>query len=190
MFGAVAKASRSKTTTVVEGKASEGGNSRLVAEFVPLNRRRVQGSPPLSFDEFERLIQLRQLLECAMGAKRSSFGSARQALRVPADIEVQYGGSADRSADREGKARAANLSDLGAFIRTPDPLEPGALMRIELNPGDGTAPVQLEAVVRWSSPEGAEGPEGMGVSFRNLGPEEKDAILRLVERLLSEMTAS
>jgi uncharacterized protein (TIGR02266 family) len=186
MSGAVGKASRSKTTTVVEGRAGEAGNSRLVAEFVPLNRRRVQGSPPLSFDEFERLIQLRQLLECAMGAKRSSFGSARQALRVPADIEVQYGGAATR----EGKARAGNLSDLGAFIRTPDPLEPGALMRIELNPGDGTQPVQLEAVVRWTSPEGGEGPEGMGVSFQNLGPEEKAAILELVERLLTEMTGS
>ena len=30
----------------------------------------------------------------------------------------------------------------------------------------------------------------MGVSFQNLGPEEKEAILKLVERLLTEMTGS
>lgn len=159
------------------------GNRRmaeLVSEFVPLNRRRTQGDPPLSVLELDRWSELRDLLAYEFG-HGTPIGPQKQPrqLRVPTHLKVRYGDSAENDATIE------NLSEGGLFVRCAQPLAPGTPLKIELD-AEGEPPVKLEAVVAHSRDlDNLDGPAGFGVEFQNVEAEEHVIITRLVEGVLS-----
>jgi uncharacterized protein (TIGR02266 family) len=167
-------------TIVEEGEPSKPALTALVAEFVPLNRRRVRGDPPLSVGELERWMELRELLEYEFGnANPPLAGSRRRQLRVPSHLKVRTSGAA------EAVSNMRDVSEGGAFIETSEILEPGTPLRLEIDPGNGEPSLQLDAVVRWGREIGnMDGPAGVGVEFENVEDEDFAAIERIVDRAL------
>jgi len=153
----------------------------LVAEFVPLNRRRVHGAPPLSVPELERWTELRELLEYEFGSANPPLaGTRRRTLRVPTQLKVCTSGGGDEVSNLR------EISEGGAFLETSKPLEPGTPLELEIDPGNGEAPVRLEAVVRWGREIGnMNGPGGVGVEFQNVEDGDFAAIERLVDQSLA-----
>jgi uncharacterized protein (TIGR02266 family) len=163
------------------------GNRRiaeLVSEFLPLNRRRVQGDPPLSVLELERWSELRDLLAYEFG-HAPPVGPARQPrhLRVPTHLKVCYDSGGQQSASVE------NLSEGGLFVRCSEPLAPGTPLRLDIECGSGRS-LQLDAVVVHSREyDNLDGPAGFGVEFQDVEAEEHLQILRLIESALSGASA-
>lgn len=155
--------------------------AELVAEFVPLNRRRVSGDPPLSVPELQRWSELRDLLAYSFGHKPPLKEDSERPLRVPTQLKVRYG--------KEGAtAILRNLSEGGLFVESQRPLDPGAPLQLELDPGDGETAIVLEGVVVWCREiPNLDGPAGFGVRFRNLEAEEFAALLRVIERVLRDL---
>jgi uncharacterized protein (TIGR02266 family) len=152
----------------------------LVSEFVPLNRRRTQGDPPLSVLELERWSELRDLIAFEFG-HAPPIGRMRQPrhLRVPTHLKVRYGSEPEHS------ATLSNLSEGGLFVRCAQPLAAGMPLRLEIEL-DGEPPLQLDAVVVHSREfENLDGPAGFGVSFEEIEPEDYAVLTRLIERALS-----
>jgi uncharacterized protein (TIGR02266 family) len=155
--------------------------AELVAEFVPLNRRRVSGDPPLSVPELQRWSELRDLLAYAFGHKPPLSDSSERPLRVPTQLKVRYG--------KDGAtAILRNLSEGGLFVESQRPLDAETPLQLELDPGDGGAVIALEGVVVWSREfPNLDGPSGFGVRFRNLEAEEFAALLHVIERVLRDL---
>jgi uncharacterized protein (TIGR02266 family) len=152
----------------------------LVAEFVPLNRRRIHGNPPLSVGEFERWMELREFLEYQFGSANPPLaGSHRRALRVPTHLKVNVSGPGDSVSNLH------DISEGGAFIETSEQLEPGTPLKLEIDPGDGKPPLQLDAVVRWGRDiANMDGPVGVGVEFENVEDEDFATLEKIVDREL------
>jgi len=167
--------------TVVEEPASSSTElAAVVREFMPLNRRRVHGNPPLSVGELERWEELRELLEYEFGSANPPLaGSRRSQLRVPIHLKARIWGNG------ESVSNLHDVSEGGAFIETSEILEPGTTLKLELDPGSGDAPLQLDAVVRWVREIGnMDGPAGVGVEFENLEDGDFAALERIVDRAL------
>ena len=154
--------------------------SQLVSEFVPLNRRRVRGDPPLSVGELERWMELREVLEYEFGSASPPLaGTRRRTLRVPSHLKVRTSGG-------DGAANLRDISQEGAFIETAQLLEPGTPLELEIDPGSGEPPLRLAAVVRWGREIGnMDGPPGVGIEFQNVEDGDFAAIERLVDRSLA-----
>ncbi|MGH0028507.1 MAG: PilZ domain-containing protein [Myxococcota bacterium] len=162
------------------------GNRRiaeLVFEFVPLNRRRVQGDPPLSVLELERWSELRDHLAYEFGHS-PPVGPARQPrhLRVPTHLKVRY------ECDGEQSAQIENLSEGGLFVRCSEPLAAGTPLRLEIEVASG-APLRLDATVVHSRElENLDGPAGFGVEFLDLEADDHVRLVELLEAALSEVS--
>lgn len=163
------------------------GNQRiadLVAEFVPLNRRRVQGDPPLSVLELERWSELRDQLAYEFG-HAPPVGPAKQPrhLRVPTHLKVRYGGGAEHAASVE------NLSEGGLFVRCSEPLAPGTPLCLELE-SDTEPLLRLDAeVVHSREYDNLDGPAGFGVAFQDMDADVREGIVRLIEGALAQAAA-
>ena len=79
----------------------------------------------------------------------------------------------------------SNISEMGIFIRTDDPLPVGTELKLRF--GDvsmnGSGPLQLTGVVTWVNPvrtPGGSPNAGMGVKFLELSPEQREAVVELV----------
>jgi hypothetical protein len=154
------------------------GVPALVAEFAPLNRRRVRGDPPLSEAEVERWLQLRELLEYEFGTANPPLaGSRRRALRVPSDFKLRIAGGPDPVCSLR------DFSENGAFIETSEPPAAGSVLELNFEPGNGEPPLRLEAVVKWGRElPNMDGPAGVGVEFQNVEDADFVALERLVDR--------
>ena len=158
--------------------------SQLVSEFVPLNRRRLAGDPPLTLVELQRWGELRDLLAYAFGHKPPIGAGVERPLRVPTHLKVRYGSESD-----EGVVH--NLSEGGVFIQCARPLAPGTPLRLAIDPGDGDSSLELDALVVWVRElANMDGPTGFGVAFQNVGAAEIAAIGEHIERALREATGS
>jgi uncharacterized protein (TIGR02266 family) len=159
--------------------------SALVEEFVPLNRRRTRGDPPLSIAELERWMELRSLLERALAGKPpvdDQHRPMRRTLRVPTHLKVRFsrGSTIDVSATKE-------ISEGGLFLITRRPLAPGTPLHLEIEGGDPGAPIDVEGTVAWvRRADDENGPAGMGIRFDHPDEEKRAAIGALVEQALSE----
>jgi uncharacterized protein (TIGR02266 family) len=159
--------------------------SALVQEFLPLNRRRTRGDPPLTIAELERWMELRWRLEHALAGKTpidDQDGPMRRTLRVPTHLKVRFtrGSTIDISSTQE-------ISEGGLFLITRRPLAPGTPLHLEINAGDLDAPIEVEGTVTWvRSRDDGSGPTGMGIRFNFPDQEKQAAITTLVERTLSE----
>jgi uncharacterized protein (TIGR02266 family) len=154
----------------------------LVREFLALNRRRTRGDPPLGVEELERWMELRPLLEEALGCVgRDPRRTRRRALRVPTHLKVRF-----RHGAVGGLGRARDVSEGGLFLVTDRPLAPGTPLHLELEAAGRQ--VEVEGVVVWlRESEGATGPPGMGVRFDNLDESERRAVAELVENALADL---
>ncbi len=158
--------------------------ARLVEEFLPLNRRRTRGDPPLTIAELERWMELRWRLEHALAEKTPTDDHGRptrRTLRVPTHLKVR----ATRGSAVE-VISSRNISEGGLFLVTRRPLAPGTPLHLEIEGRDGSAPIEVEGTVTWvRGADGEKGPAGMGVRFDHPDPEKRDAITALVERALT-----
>ena len=157
----------------------------LVEEFLPLNRRRTRGSPPLSIAELERWMELRWLLEHSLAGKSpidDQERPMRRTLRVPTHLKVRFtrGSTIDISSTQE-------ISEGGLFLITRHPLAPGTPLHLEIDTDSAAAPIEIEGTVAWvRSSEDESGPGGMGIHFSYPDEETQAAIGTLVERALSD----
>ena len=80
---------------------------------------------------------------------------------------------------------AENLSEGGLFIKTENPLEVGTEIIIEFFLPILDEPIRVKGRVEWhTNLEGIEKETpGMGVSFQELSPEDKEKINRVVREL-------
>lgn len=159
------------------------GNARiapLVEEFLPLNRRKVQGNPPLSVLELQRWSELSEQLAYALGDP-TGVGADDRPLRVPTHLKVRFG---------EGTGALRNVSEGGLFIECERPLPDGAPLQLELEPGGDQPSILLSATVVWSRDLATQdGPSGFGVRFEDLEADEYELLMLLIETELSQILA-
>ena len=163
-----------------EGSVANERIAPLVSEFLPLNRRKVQGDPPLSVPELQRWSELSEQLAVELGDPLPE-GAEDRPLRVPTHLKVRFG---------EGTGELRNVSEGGLFIECERPLPDGTPLRLELEPGGDQAPIQLSATVVWSRDLASrEGPAGFGVRFEDLEADEYELLMLLIETELCQMLA-
>jgi type IV pilus assembly protein PilZ len=83
-------------------------------------------------------------------------------------------------------ASITNISEMGIFVRTTDPLAVGTSLKLRFAPpGSGEAFV-LEGVVQWINlvrPLWDNPNPGMGIRFENLGPDDRERIVRTIRTI-------
>lgn len=160
--------------------AAATGLASRVAEFLPLDRRRVHGDPQLTPAEEERWRELREWFDYELGAGNPPLaGSRRRSLRVPVDLKVSVSGAPTAA------AKLCNLSSDGAFIETPDALAPDTRLTLAIEQGGGSAPISVTANVQWAREIGnMDGPAGVGVAFADLDDEDFLLLEQLVHHSL------
>lgn len=132
--------------------------------------------------ELQRWSELREQLAWEFGRRPPVRDGVERPLRVPSHLKVSYGESA---------ATLRNVSEGGLFVETSSPLSPGTPLRLQIEPGDGSPPLELDAVVIWRRElANRDGPAGFGVEFRNLEADVLPALVRLIERALAEAARS
>ncbi|MFW6050196.1 MAG: TIGR02266 family protein [Myxococcota bacterium] len=101
----------------------------------------------------------------------------RRHKRYTASISVDYS-----DGDHFLFAYIENISEMGIFIRTDDPLPVGTELSLRFTP-DGTDPLELEGEVVWVNPWRPEGENlnpGMGVRFQNLSPDQREQVVDFI----------
>lgn len=76
-----------------------------------------------------------------------------------------------------------DISHAGMFIKTKTPLEPGALIRLELQLSDGTPVIVGSGRVHWrrAATTQSQAPAGMGIEFTRLDPESRRFVDSIVD---------
>lgn len=163
--------------------AFEAECAALVREFLPLNRRRVRGNPPLDLDELARWEELRERLEAALGAVPPlPEETRRRALRVRTHLKVLVTNQLAQEL-----LLVHDLSEQGVFLRTQRPSATGSLLRVELRDPTGNT-VELEGSVVWTRRIGeGTGPAGMAVVFHALSDWDRAVLAEIVEATLSSL---
>ena len=110
---------------------------------------------------------------------RKSVGGIerRQYERFEACISVDYS-----SGDTFLFSYIQNISEMGIFIRSDDPLPIGTSLELRFAP-DGQTALELVGEVTWINPYRPLGDNlnpGMGVRFRELTPEKRERVVDLV----------
>jgi type IV pilus assembly protein PilZ len=108
---------------------------------------------------------------------RTSGSDRREHQRFDTSIAVDYA-----SGDTFLFAYLTNISEMGIFIRTNDPLKIGSRMRLRFQV-DESDPLVLEGEVTWINPYRPNGENinpGMGVRFIQLTPERREQVVALV----------
>lgn len=101
----------------------------------------------------------------------------RQYERFDTSISVDYS-----SGDTFLFSYIQNISEMGIFIRSDNPLPVGTSLELKFAP-DGQAPIELLGDVTWINPYRPFGDNlnpGMGVRFRELDPDMRERIVELV----------
>ena len=101
----------------------------------------------------------------------------RKHERYPTSIQVDYA-----SGDTFLFSYIENISEMGIFIRSDDPLPVGTELRLRFGP-DG-ALLEMNGQVVWINPIRPEGDNlnpGMGVRFTDLTPELRERVVELVK---------
>jgi len=82
-------------------------------------------------------------------------------------------------------ASIANISAMGIFVKTTDPLALGTMLVLSFEP-PGYEPFKLEGEVAWINAVRADGDNpnpGMGVRFVNLLPEERERLVEVIRTI-------
>ncbi|MDX1503246.1 MAG: PilZ domain-containing protein [Thermoanaerobaculia bacterium] len=116
----------------------------------------------------------------------SSDGSSlRRAPRAQLELEVRLEFDTGK---KLGPAITADVSASGMYVQTLDPPPVGALVRFELDLPRRREPIRGHGEVAWIRvrPEGPDRPPGVGIRFRALDPEGRQALERAVLVRLGE----
>jgi type IV pilus assembly protein PilZ len=101
----------------------------------------------------------------------------RKHERFPTSIQVDYA-----SGDTFLFSYIENISEMGIFIRSDDPLPVGTELRLRFGPNG--ALLEMSGEVVWINPLRPGGDNlnpGMGVRFRNLTPDLRERVVDLVK---------
>lgn len=82
-------------------------------------------------------------------------------------------------------ASITNISEMGIFVRTTDPLRLDTKLRLMFAP-PGVESFQLEGCVAWVNcvrPNGDNPNPGMGIRFANLKPEERERLVEVIRTI-------
>jgi type IV pilus assembly protein PilZ len=82
-------------------------------------------------------------------------------------------------------ASIANISAMGIFVKTIDPLALGTTLVLSFEP-PGYEPLKLEGEVAWINPLRPDGDNpnpGMGVRFIHLRPEERERLVEIIRTI-------
>ncbi len=82
-------------------------------------------------------------------------------------------------------ASIANISAMGIFVKTTQPLEAGTRLVLSFAP-PGAMSFKLEGVVAWINvvrPDGDNPNPGMGVRFINLKPDERERLVDVIRTI-------
>ena len=82
-------------------------------------------------------------------------------------------------------ASITNISEMGIFVRTNDPLKIGTKVRLTFAPPGGE-PFELNGAVAWVNPVRVEGDNpnpGMGIRFVDLKIEERERIVAVIRTI-------
>ena len=97
--------------------------------------------------------------------------------RFPTKIEVDYG-----SGDTFLFSYIENISEMGIFIRTDDPMQVGETLSMSF--GHGGNVFELMGEVAWINPVRPDSINpGMGVRFIDLTPEQRERVVELVRTI-------
>ena len=102
----------------------------------------------------------------------------RQHERYPASIQVDYA-----SGETFLFSYIANISEMGIFIRSDEPLAVGTELRLRFGPEGGEV-MEMHGQVVWINPVRPDGDNlnpGMGVRFHDLTPEMRERVVQLVK---------
>lgn len=64
-------------------------------------------------------------------------------------------------------SKSSNLSEMGIFLVSDTPLNPGSIIELHFDTPVGTATVEVTGEVVWIDPGSATAPGGMGIRFIN-----------------------
>ena len=82
-------------------------------------------------------------------------------------------------------ASITNISEMGIFVRTVDPLRVGTKLRLSFAPPGGES-FKLEGAVAWINPvrDNGDNPNpGMGIRFVNLQPEQRERLVDVIRTI-------
>jgi type IV pilus assembly protein PilZ len=82
-------------------------------------------------------------------------------------------------------ASITNISEMGIFVRTVEPLRIGTKLRLTFAPPGGE-PFKLEGAVAWINPlrDNGDNPNpGMGIRFVNLLPEQRERLVDVIRTI-------
>ena len=110
----------------------------------------------------------------------------RQHERIDTVLSVDYG-----SGDTFLFSYITNISVMGIFIQTLEPMTPGTRLRLRFSPpadNDDAEPatIELDGEVVWINPfrPGGDNPNpGMGVRFLSLTPAQRERLVELVRTI-------
>lgn len=100
--------------------------------------------------------------------------------RYATEIQVDY-----RSGENFLFSYIQNISEMGIFIRSNEPLPVGSDLDLRFHP-DGEEPLEIRGQVVWVNPVRPIGENinpGMGVRFENLTPELRERVVELVRTI-------
>lgn len=89
-------------------------------------------------------------------------------------------------------ASITNISEMGIFVRTTEPLPVGTELTLRFSPpashrglsGDPIAEFVLRGAVQWINPATSGGPNpGMGIRFAHLSPEDRERIVDTIRTI-------
>lgn len=82
------------------------------------------------------------------------------------------------------KSYMLRLSHGGLFIKTDNPLPLDTPVLLKITVPDNSQPIEAEGIVVLSNPNAEKGyfPQGMGVKFSKINPEDEDRIITLTEK--------
>ena len=82
-------------------------------------------------------------------------------------------------------ASIANISEMGVFVKTNDPLPVGTHLGVRFSP-PGMGPFVLQGVVQWVNPVRPNGDNpnpGMGLRFLSLTPDDRERIVEVIHTI-------
>jgi uncharacterized protein (TIGR02266 family) len=107
-----------------------------------------------------------------------AFSDRRSQERHDIKVDVDF-----RHGDTYLFCKSGNISEMGIFLVTPDPLSAGSRMELKFSIPGNEAPIVIFGRVMWVQAGEGEGETGMGVKFIDPTPEVSAQIKALIRTI-------